>query len=37
MWSVKKVPKPGLARISATCASVRGWAEGTIEMSRVMV
>src|SRR3569833_4656223 len=36
MWSVKCVPKPGLARISASSASERGCAAGTKEMSRVM-
>src|SRR6478672_8177421 len=36
MWSVKYVPNPGLARISATSASLRGESEGVVVMSSVM-
>ncbi len=36
MWSVKYVPNPGLARISATSASLRGLSEAVVVMSRVM-
>ena len=33
MWSVKCVPKPGLARISASSASLRGWSDRVMLMS----
>ena len=36
MWSVKWVPNPGLARISATSASLRGESEAVVVMSSVM-
>ncbi len=36
MWSVKWVPKPGLARISDTSASLRGCSDRVMLMSSGM-